>query len=244
MNVPPSAMDESALGVLAVLVALLLVGGSVVLRWQRNRQQFLLMQTALKEGLQRFPAGPPFWLLSLRQGVMTLTIGVGLLGVGTAAWMLAQGVEPPTQAQLQAGGGPGGQGQGGQVQIPGQPRAEGERQPPRPEQRPPEQRPPDQRPPDQRAMDPLHLGPLPPGQRPPRPEALQQDPQQQQQQQQRPPVANIAIERWHRAEAQKTVGLIAMGCGVILMFLGIVQIGFATVEQRYSRIGEPPSGNL
>ncbi|MGE5609162.1 MAG: hypothetical protein ACM359_07900 [Bacillota bacterium] len=71
-----------------VAAALLAVGGIVLLRFQRNRYEFSLMQAALEKGLSDFPGGQPAWLVSFRQGLMMLTLGVGLAGVGTGAWLL------------------------------------------------------------------------------------------------------------------------------------------------------------
>jgi hypothetical protein len=50
----------------------------------------------------------------------------------------------------------------------------------------------------------------------------------------RPPPPNPALERWHRAENQRNVGLAAMGCGFVLALLGIVRIGFARLERKYT----------
>ena len=50
----------------------------------------------------------------------------------------------------------------------------------------------------------------------------------------KPPPPNPALERWHRAENQRTVGLATMGCGFVLALLGIVRIGFARLERKYT----------
>ena len=88
-------------GVFGGTAAVLLVGGPMLLRWQRNRQQFLLTQSALAQGVTRFPKGPPFWLLSLRQGIVTLTLGIGLFVVGGAASWPTWTIEPPSFATTQ-----------------------------------------------------------------------------------------------------------------------------------------------
>lgn len=85
-------------GVFGGTAALLLVGGPVLLRWQRNRQQFALAQAALSQGITRFPAGPPCWLLSLRQGLTILTLGVALLGIGGVGCWFTGSVQTPTFA--------------------------------------------------------------------------------------------------------------------------------------------------
>ncbi|HZK79526.1 MAG TPA: hypothetical protein VFC46_00625, partial [Humisphaera sp.] len=41
-------------------------------------------------------------------------------------------------------------------------------------------------------------------------------------------------ERWHRAEAQQTIGLVSVATGLILLLVGVVRIGFAKVEQRFA----------
>jgi hypothetical protein len=83
-----------------VAAALLAVGGIVFLRFQRNRYEFALMQAALEKGIGDFPSGQPAWLTSFRQGLMMLTLGIGLAGVGTGAWLLGNSkvdaFAPPT----------------------------------------------------------------------------------------------------------------------------------------------------
>ena len=54
------------------IAAVLLVFGWVLLRWQQDRQGFALLQTALEKGITQFPNAPPFWLVSLRQGLTML----------------------------------------------------------------------------------------------------------------------------------------------------------------------------
>ena len=47
-----------------------------------------------------------------------------------------------------------------------------------------------------------------------------------------PPLLAVpAVENWHRAQAMRTVGLLSLGCGAVLLVLGIVHIGFAAVER-------------
>jgi hypothetical protein len=85
-------------GALGGTAAVLLIGGAIFLRGQRNRQQFALMQTALEKGFTAFPGQPPFWLLSLRQGITTIALGVALIIVGTGAWVIGHSVERPDAA--------------------------------------------------------------------------------------------------------------------------------------------------
>jgi hypothetical protein len=81
------------------LAALLLIGGGVLLRWQRTRLQFSLMQTALERGTTPLP-GIPLWLLSFRQGMMILVLGVGLFVVGGSVHNASENVPMPTAAEL------------------------------------------------------------------------------------------------------------------------------------------------
>ena len=83
-------------GALGATAALLLIGGTMILRAQRNRQQFALMQTALEKGITAFPGQPPFWLLSLRQGITTISLGIALIIVGCGAWAIGHSVDRPT----------------------------------------------------------------------------------------------------------------------------------------------------
>ena len=53
--------------------------------WQRDRERFSLMKTALEKGVTRFPGTPPYWLVSLRQGVTLSAVGIGLVGAGGGA---------------------------------------------------------------------------------------------------------------------------------------------------------------
>jgi hypothetical protein len=85
-------------GALGTAAALLVVGGSVFLRAQSNRHRFALMQAALEKGITAFPNQPPYWLISMRQGITTITLGFALLVVGTGAWVLGNRVEMPAAA--------------------------------------------------------------------------------------------------------------------------------------------------
>src|SRR5258707_131726 len=57
------------------MAALLLIGGAVLLRWQRTRLQFSLMQSALEKGTTPLLGNVPLWLLSFRQGAMIFVLG-------------------------------------------------------------------------------------------------------------------------------------------------------------------------
>ena len=46
-----------------------------------------------------------------------------------------------------------------------------------------------------------------------------------------PPIAVPAVENWRRAQAMRTIGLLSLGCGGVLVVLGIVRIAFSAIEQ-------------
>ena len=92
-----------------ITAAVLTVGGYVLLQWQRNQHRYRLMQTALERGMSDFCEGPPFWLISLRQGVAVLVLGLGLMAAGAVAFTLARGIEPPEVLTVQSSGGTVGQ---------------------------------------------------------------------------------------------------------------------------------------
>jgi hypothetical protein len=80
-----------------VVFAFLAVGGYVLLRWQSDRHRFQLVKLALERGIGLPSAGPPFWVDSLRAGVLTLALGVGLLLAGGAATAMAVRVPRPDE---------------------------------------------------------------------------------------------------------------------------------------------------
>ena len=57
-----------------VAAAVLLLGGPIALRAQRQRHQFLLTRAALEHGVTQLPPGPPAWLQSARTGWVLLTL--------------------------------------------------------------------------------------------------------------------------------------------------------------------------
>lgn len=154
---------EVALGVGGAAAAILLLGGPIVLRAQRQRQQFLLAKAAIERGAV-LPLESPAWLQSMRAAILTLTLGLALLVTGVSACWLGSGATMPSATTRP--------GEIAALQIPGFPQV-----------------------------------------RPPRPDPVD--------------------ERWHEARAEKTIGLTAIGCGVILSMLGIARLGFARVERRY-----------
>ncbi len=56
-----------------------------------------------------------------------------------------------------------------------------------------------------------------------------------------PPAPNPAMEQWHRAQAQETVGMILVGSGIVLVLLGLFRVAFATVER--AQVVEPPASS-
>lgn len=168
-----------------VVSAILVVGGYVLLQWQRNSYRFQLSKAALERGLTDAPGGPPYWLTSLRQGIMMLALGIGLLAAGGAGYGLASNVTPPPVSEIQS-----------TAIAPAAEEATGDA--------------------GKRAA------------KPPRP---------------RPPHENPALRRWERAQQQQTVGLAAMGCGLVVTLLGAVRTGFARAERKYSS-GSPESRTL
>jgi hypothetical protein len=165
---PPGMIWEILIGSFGVAGAILLVGGAIYVRMQRDRQQFQLMQMALEKGITSMPGMVPGWLLSLRQGVLALILGLGVACSGIAVHAMAGTItELPAGAFTRMGGRPG----GGEDRLP-----------------PPEQ------------MD-------------GRPGAMQ---------------------RWHRVESQKLIGLVAICSGAILATLGLVRIAFSRLERKYT----------
>jgi len=187
-----------------VAAAFLVVGGWVLLRWQQGRQQFAITKALIERGVTRLPDGPPFWLISLRNGMNVLVVGIGLVAVGSGAWMLGSRVVMPSIAAA-ANVGP----DRGPLDNRPEPRMD---EPPGPPDGPPE----DWRPP---------RGDRP--QRPQRGDASMRPPGRA------PAGPNPALERWHRAQAEESIGMVATGCGVILCLLGIFRIAFAFIERKH-----------
>jgi len=194
------------------IAAILLVGGWIALRWQQDRNRFRLMQTALEKGITRFPDSPPYWLVSMRQGLTMLAVGVSLTLVGGGAfWLGHQTSMPETSAML-----PGPQPRFGPDDGPD----------PRQDVRPdvPDRRldVPDRRPEPRFDQDGNPIArrsdrrPEPPGPN------------------RRPPIPNPELERWHQAQAQQTAGMVLVGIGIILLFVGVIRVLFAQAERHYS----------
>jgi hypothetical protein len=188
------------------IAAVLLVIGWIMLRWQQDRQRFALMQTALEKGITQFPNAPPFWLVSLRQGLTMLALGGALVVVGAGVFVLGKRVPTPTSAMLARDNAtPGDRG----------PRDAG----PPEDGSPPRPRPGDQGEPGRFGQGPDRF--------PPRDRGPGGDPER------RPP-PNPELEVWHHAQIEQISGLVATGVGVILVIVGLMRVTFARTERFYA----------
>jgi hypothetical protein len=180
MNLLPLAFIDEFAGAFGVAAAVLLIGTSFALRWQRNRHRFDLARIALETNATHVPQGPPFWIMSLRESLTILVLGIGLLGVGAVANKIGGDVPMPSATVVAASR---------------------DVSPPPP-------------PPDSAEQGPA---------RPPR-----------------PPPPNPELERWHAAQYVQIVGLAAMGCGAVLVLLGLVRLALSPIEKKYGNY----NGNL
>lgn len=87
------------LGCFGVAAAILLIGGSVMLRAQQNRHRFELAKKSLETG-HPLPPAEPLWKGLHRQAQSILAVGLGLLIVGSVAWISGTGVERPAQMEF------------------------------------------------------------------------------------------------------------------------------------------------
>jgi hypothetical protein len=190
------------------IAAVLLVAGWLAIRWQQDRQRFHLMQTALEKGITRFPDAPPFWLLSMRQALTMLALGIALAVVGGGAMWVGHQAPMPSAANMQFQPGP---------------RPDRDVTPDRhPDARPEE----DNRPPRLDRGPDARPEPNGPGRRP------------------GPPAPNPEMERWHQAQIEQTGGLVSIGVGIILAFVGVVRVVFAQAERQYSVSRNSQESNL
>jgi hypothetical protein len=214
---PLATVPEAFAGGFGAAAAIVLIGGGVLLRWQRNRLQFNLMQSAIERGVTApLPGAAPLWLLSLRQGVSILMLGVGLLIAGYVTWTAAKGVPMPTGPTTQAVAG---------MIV----QARQFRPPPFPmdDQGPPddEQGPPGGRPRPGMGMGMGRRPGLMSGGGPEDGGATALLP---------PPRGGPVVENWHRAQDEKAVATVAMGAGLVCVLLGLVRVIFALAERRYA----------
>ena len=195
------------------IAAILLVIGWIMLRWQQDRQRFALMQTALEKGITQFPNAPPFWLVSLRQGLTMLALGFALMVVGAGVFFVGHHVPTPTSAMLASG-------TGGQGELrPADSGAPDEGPPPRPQD---QDRPERMSPRDRGPFDSLAHAQGRPFDLRPRPEP------------ERRPPPSPELERWHHAQIEQISGLVATGIGLILVVVGLMRVAFARTERLYS----------
>jgi hypothetical protein len=222
---PLATVPEAFAGGFGAAAAIVLIGGGVLLRWQRNRLQFNLMQSAIERGVTApLPGAAPLWLLSLRQGVSILMLGMGLLIAGYVAWSAAKAVAMPMPMPAATQPVAGMMGQARQFRPP---------PPPMGDQGPPDD---GQGPPQGRPRPGMGMGrrPGPPGGGDDgggRPEdgggaTAQQRPP--------PPRGGPPVENWQRAQDEKAVATVAMGAGLVCVLLGIVRVIFAFAERRYA----------
>jgi hypothetical protein len=219
---------DTAIAAFAITAAILLVGGAILLRYQRDRYHFLLMQAALTHGITSFPGTPPGWLVSLRVGVMALVLGLGLMGAGAALHRSAEHVEAiPANVRAGMNPGPGMNGPGNPERGVPAGMMDPNGPPPGPNG-PPFRGGPNG--PGPNGPGPNGPGPNGPGQglngppngpNNPNFNALPR------------PAPNPALERWHRVQNYRTTGLLTGCAGAILAALGVVRIFFSRLERRY-----------
>jgi hypothetical protein len=65
-----------------IAAALIIAGGWVFLQYRRDQMHYKVITLALDRGLQTLPGSVPSWVRSLRQGVLILLLGVGVLAAG------------------------------------------------------------------------------------------------------------------------------------------------------------------
>lgn len=95
MGMTLAMIGDALAGGFGAVAAIVLIGGAVMLRWQRTRLQYSLLQTAIEKGGPPLPAGAPLWLMSLQQGVMILVLGLGLAVCGVVAYQAGDRVAMP-----------------------------------------------------------------------------------------------------------------------------------------------------
>ncbi|HVS70635.1 MAG TPA: hypothetical protein VHQ47_05205 [Phycisphaerae bacterium] len=204
---------DIAAGAFGIAAAIIIAGGAILLRFQRDRYQFRLLHAALDKGITTLPGSIPPWLLSLRQGVLTLVLGIGLVGAGiglhAAARHISEAPQPATRPTPLARLDP--DQHDFRPPRPPPPEADGFAPPNAPLRPPgPPAGPQGAGPPEARAA----------GDNPPRPDG--------------PPRPDPATERWHRIQTQQLAGLLSACAGAILVLLGIVRIAFARSERKYT----------
>jgi hypothetical protein len=112
-NVPSVFLEDGMFWQIAstafgITAALIIAGGWVFLQYRRDQLHYKVVTLALDRGLQALPGSVPAWIRSLRQGILILLLGVGLLGAGIVFYAAAGWVDempanprvevPPTPA--------------------------------------------------------------------------------------------------------------------------------------------------
>ncbi|MDB5326144.1 MAG: hypothetical protein JWM57_1713, partial [Phycisphaerales bacterium] len=97
----PPHIVNFLLGSFGIVAAVVLIGGSVVLRAQQNRYRFELAKKSLETGVP-LPLPEPTWKGLHRQAQSILAVGIGLLIVGGVAWGSGVKVERPGEVLMQA----------------------------------------------------------------------------------------------------------------------------------------------
>ncbi len=197
---PPSMIWEIGIGSFGVAAAVLLVGGWVVLRFYRDRQQFALMQAALERGIAHMPGAVPGWLISYRQGVLALVVGLGLVVAGAVLAASAAHIdEIPASviARVQ------------QLNIHN----------------------------DEVSLPPMYMPHRPPSSSSPPPPHRGLLEARWRVSERGRGIGRRWIpemERWHRVETQRLMGILGMCVGGILGLMGVVRVVFARAERRYA----------
>ena len=230
---PPDAFGSAFGFGLGITTAILIVGGYLVLRWQRDRQQYLLVQAAIERGLSRLPVAMPLWLVSMRQGAMVLALGIGLMIAGV--FVHASAHAPPRAKAFPTWIMP--------PPPPKAPQAASGTEPAPPPVSPTSATP-------QRPMPVNPGGPMIPLRRPGGPYA--QHPEgawrHRPNHWMRGPHGAMAwhgeliplMDQWFRAQQQRTAGMVAAAVGMILALLGLVRMGFALIEKRIATASTTP----
>jgi len=84
----------------AVLITVAAIIAFALITWQRDQSRFTLARMALERGLGGVPGMVPPWVISLRNGLSTLTLGIALIVVGLVALGIARKVHPPAEAAV------------------------------------------------------------------------------------------------------------------------------------------------
>ncbi|NNM85098.1 MAG: hypothetical protein HKL96_04985 [Phycisphaerales bacterium] len=231
---PPDAFGSAFGFGLGITAAILIVGGYLVLRWQRDRQQYLLVQAAIERGLSHLPVAMPLWLASMRQGAMVLALGIGLIIAGVFVHASAHAppqakafpkwIMPPPIPKAPPHAAPGTE--------PATPTVLKSNTTPR------------------RSMPVNPGGPMLPLLRPGGPYAqhpagMWGHPINHWMHGPRGPMAWHGeliplMDQWFRAQQQRTAGMVAAAVGMIFALLGLVRMGFALLEKRIAAASTTP----